>query len=186
MTILSMTHPVKRILGGAEVFRTVKLPESVAGYLFLHSMPGRYETYEDASREIARHQIACVVCLAPFAEVKTKAPDYGQAIETRRLLWDQEMCPVPDYGVPGDCDAFWRLAQRLALRLQTGEHILIHCGAGIGRTGTLAMCVLLALGYPLNRVRAAVQDAGSSPETPAQHQVVSWAATQGRAREAEL
>jgi hypothetical protein len=39
----------------------------------------------------------------------------------------------------------------------------------------LAICVLLALGCPLAQARAAVQGAGSSPETPAQQQVVARA-----------
>jgi hypothetical protein len=50
----------------------------------------------------------------------------------------------------------------------------------------LAICVLLALGCPLTQARAAVQGAGSSPETPAQQQVVARAATQGSTREAQL
>ena len=56
------------------MFRTVELPEGLVGRLFLHSMPGQYEAYEDARQEIARCQIARVVCLASLAEVKAKSP----------------------------------------------------------------------------------------------------------------
>jgi protein-tyrosine phosphatase len=160
------------------MFRAVELPEGHAGRLFLHSMPGRYEAYEDARQEIARCHIARVVCLAPLAEVRTKSPLYAQAIEATHSPWRQELFPVPDYGVPEDRDTFWRLAQRLAAALQSGERVLIHCGAGIGRTGTLAICVLLALGMTTDHARAAVRAAGSSPETAAQQEVIAWAATQ--------
>jgi hypothetical protein len=85
----------------------VELPEGLAGRLFLHGMPGRYEPYEDARQEIARCQIARVVCLAPLAEVKTKSPLYAQAIEAADLPWIHEMFPVADYGIPEDRDTFW-------------------------------------------------------------------------------
>jgi protein-tyrosine phosphatase len=162
------------------MFRAVELPAGLAGRLFLHSMPGRYEAYEDAQQEIARCQISRVVCLTPPAEVKTKSPLYAQAIEAARPSWKQEMFPVADYGVPEDRDAFWRLAQRLATGLQSGERMLIHCGAGIGRPGTLAICVLLALGMIADDACAAIEAVGSSPETSAQREVISWAATQRR------
>jgi hypothetical protein len=99
------------------MFRAVALPEGLAGRLFLHSMPGRYEAYEDARQEIARCHVSRVVCLAPLAEVQTKSSRYAQAIEADRLPWIQEMFPVADYGIPDDRDGFWRLAQRLAAGL---------------------------------------------------------------------
>jgi protein-tyrosine phosphatase len=162
------------------MFREVELPERLAGRLFLHSMPGRYDAYEDVRREIAKCYIARVVCLAPLAEVQTTSPLYAQAIEAARLPWRQEMFPVPDYGIPEDRDTFWRLAQRLAAGLQSGERVLIHCGAGIGRTGTLAICVLLALGMTTAHAHATVRAVGSSPETAAQQKVIAWAAARQR------
>jgi protein-tyrosine phosphatase len=122
------------------MFRAVELPEGLAGRLFLHSMPGRYEVYEDVRQEIARCQISRVVCLAPLAEVKTKSPLYAQAVDAARPSWMQEIFPLADYGSPKDRDTFWRLAQRLAAGLQSGERMLIHCGAGIGRRDPCHLC----------------------------------------------
>jgi protein-tyrosine phosphatase len=35
-------------------------------------------------------------------------------------------------------------------RLEAGEGVVMHCAAGQGRAGTVAACVLMALGQPLD------------------------------------
>ena len=84
--------------------------------------------------------------------------------------------------MPGDREAFWALANRVAKRLTAGDRMVIHCGAGIGRTGMLAVCVLLALGEPPARAEQAVSAAGSHPETEAQRALVSWCAARSPSR----
>lgn len=161
------------------MLREVELPEGVTGGLLLCGMPGRHqESFDHARLEIMRNGIGRVVSLAPVDEIRMKSPDYHQAITSNRLPWKQEMLPIPDYGVPEDREAFLRLAQTLAHCLLRGERLLIHCGAGIGRTGTFAICLLLALGQSLANAQAAVQLAGSSPETSEQEGLIAWAAVQ--------
>jgi protein-tyrosine phosphatase len=72
------------------------------------------------------------------------------------------------------------MASDIADRLKAGGRVLIHCGAGIGRTGTLATCVLLALGDAYATAAWVVADAGSHPETAAQRELVSWCAARVR------
>jgi protein-tyrosine phosphatase len=158
------------------MFRSVTLPEGVSGHLYLYSMPGLYEVFDTVQNAIARQNITCVVSLAPLNEIRRKSPAYAQAIEAGRLLWVQVVFPVANWGVPGNWSAFWELAQRVANRLRAGEGVLIHGDAGVGRTGTLAICVLMALGLARKQACGSVWVAGSRPETSAQETLVRWVA----------
>jgi protein-tyrosine phosphatase len=158
------------------MFRAVNLPASIAGQLFLHSMPGRCEPYARTETEILEKGINRVVCLAPIDEIRHKSTEYARAIEEGALSYAHERFAIPDYQAPEDPEAFLELTRFVVTHLRAGEHILIHCGAGIGRTGTLAVCVLIALGVREPEARSTITAAGSQPERPAQHALIGWVA----------
>lgn len=158
------------------MFRSVALPEDVLGHLYLHSMPGLYDTVDAVQQEIAEEDITCVVCLASLTEIRRKSPAYAEAIVAHRVSWVLVVFPVADWGVPSNWGAFWGLARRVAKRLRAGESILIHGDAGVGRTGTLAICVLMALGMAREQACATVWAAGSRPETVSQEHLLRWVA----------
>ncbi|GAB3669793.1 protein-tyrosine phosphatase family protein [Ramlibacter alkalitolerans] len=51
--------------------------------------------------------------------------------------------------------------------------VLLHCAAGMGRTGTAA-CVLKALGLATPEALQRVRDAGSNPQNAEQSGLVDW------------
>ena len=51
--------------------------------------------------------------------------------------------PIPDMGLPESVNDFARLSQKLFHQVEAGINTLIHCRAGIGRSGLLAAAVLL-------------------------------------------
>ncbi len=158
------------------MYRAVDLPDGIAGRLYLGSMPGRYEVFEEACRAIVEHEISRVICLVPPDELQDKSPLYARALREARIPWAHESFPVEDFEGPADREAFWSLARETARLLRAGDVILAHCAAGIGRTGTFAVCALLALGMSAATARAAVRKAGAGPQTAAQEDVVQWAA----------
>ena len=158
------------------LFRTVVLPRDVSGSLYLHSMPGRHEPLSTSVTEIENKEIDIVISLTSLEEIRQKSPDYANAIDDNSLGIERMKFPIIDFGIPQDSIAFLNLARNLASRLKSGENILIHCGAGIGRTGTLATSVLISLGKNLNKSLDAVQDVGSNPETEEQMGLVRWVA----------
>ena len=160
------------------MFRSVVLPEAIKGRLYLHSMPGRYEPYEATREAIRMKGIAQVVCLTSLDEIAGKSPDYARALQRNAIPWQQIMFPIVDFGVPADLDKFWELIQSISAALRAGENVLVHCAAGIGRTGTVASCVLTALGMTPEAASAQVQAAGSYAERPEQVALIRWAAAQ--------
>jgi len=139
-------------------------------------MPGREEPLDRAWEDLRREGIQVVVCLAEREEICAKAPAYAAALDAHTVPCAVEFFPVEDFGVPHDREAFGALSDRVARRLTEGERVMIHCGAGVGRTGMLAACVLLALGESAARTEQAIATASSHPETAAQRALVSWCA----------
>jgi protein-tyrosine phosphatase len=137
-------------------------------------MPGRREPLEDAFEEIRRSRIARIACLAPADEITSKSPSYASAIEAKKLPCEHRVCEIPDFGVPANRAAFIAAVQETASCLRAGQSVLVHCGAGIGRTGMFAICVLLSLGVRQKQAEQAIRNAGSSPERPEQHKLISW------------
>jgi len=82
--------------------------------------------------------------------------------------------PVRDKTVPDAVDPMARIARQLAERVASGKSVAIHCRAGIGRSTTLAACVLILLGVDgdiaLDMIAAA--RGLEVPETEAQRQWV--------------
>jgi len=163
------------------MFREVRIPAGAQGRLFLHSMPGRCESLERVWDQVGARGVSAIICLAGADEIRRKSPDYGQALAKGAAPCPVITFEISDFGVPKDRTAYWSLAGDVAKRLVAGNSILIHCGAGIGRTGTLAECVLLALGHTADAARGAVSEAGSRAETPGQRRLISWCAAQGAA-----
>ena len=80
--------------------------------------------------------------------------------------------PVRDKTVPDSVELFAEVARQLAGRIAGGQAVAIHCRAGIGRSTTMAACVLILLGVDgeeaLNMIAAA--RGLEVPETEAQRQ----------------
>ncbi|HXE47208.1 MAG TPA: tyrosine-protein phosphatase, partial [Ramlibacter sp.] len=70
--------------------------------------------------------------------------------------------------------AFRREVQQIAAALRQGDAVLLHCAAGLGRTGSTAACVLKALGVPTEEALQRVRDAGSNPQNAQQSGLVGW------------
>ena len=156
------------------MFRRVDLPARVPGRLLLHSMPGRFEAIERVWHQLRSEAVGAIVCLTEKYEIRLKSSQYAEALETGTVPCSVLPFEIREGGVPANREAFWVLANDVAIRLQSGEAVLIHCAGGVGRTAMLAISVLLALGEPMNEAESVVSRAGSTVETTAQIEMLSW------------
>jgi hypothetical protein len=161
------------------MFRRVDLPVRVPGKLLLHSMPGRFEAIGSVWHQVRNEAVRAIVCLTEEYEIRLKSSKYAEALETGTVPCSVLPFEIREGSVPDDRDAFWALANDVANRLQSGEEVLIHCAAGVGRTAMLAIAVLLALGEPMNDAESVVARAGSTVETMPQIEMLSWCVAQG-------
>lgn len=131
-------------------------------------MPGRLESWGSFLDEARRQQLNLVVCLNPLEEVAQLSPLYHKAICEGRLPFRWQHLPMRDFGLGVDPAGFRQGVEQLAHSLTLGEQVLLHCAAGMGRTGTVAACALKLLGTSRDEALRAVRDAGSNPQSALQ------------------
>jgi len=137
-------------------------------------MPGRYEELSKSIQEIESLSIDQILSLAPLKEIDEKSPAYAEAIKSNHLPCEYTSYPITDSGIPKDRKEFALFVEDIASRLQNRKRLLIHCSGGIGRTGTMACCILIALGLPEEDAEGIVRKAISRPETSEQRSFVHW------------
>lgn len=157
----------------------VPLPAAVPGQLWLC---GKHAIAPDPTAAIAEvGGSATVVCLVERHELSDRYPDYVDWLDAAghdTAIWQ----PIHDLHAPAEPQAA-ALVDELAERLRSGATLLVHCGAGIGRTGTIAICVLIGLGLDQATAERVVAEArpGAGPEVGAQRELVAWLAQRSRA-----
>jgi len=150
------------------------LPEGVAGQVWLGPMPGRFDSWSSFRNEADRVRLAVVVCLAPRQEVAELAPEYHAALRTGGLPFRWINVPMRNFGLPEDPAGFRRDIAAIAQNVRAGEVVLLHCAAGLGRTGSAAACLLKALGVEEREALQRVREAGSNPQNAEQSGLVHW------------
>jgi len=133
---------------------------------------GKHFIGPDPEGALARVGAAAAVCLSEPAELTDRYPDYVswlKANQPARALW----YPIPDLHAP-DPDHAVELLDELRARLTSGQSLLMHCGAGIGRAGTVAAGLLITWGMPLDEAleRVSAHRPMAGPEAGAQTELL--------------
>ena len=117
-----------------------------SGSLSVMAKPVAGEWIDDEFSGIARWGIDRIVSLLENHE----AIELGLG-EEKRLVEKYKMefisYPIPDRGLPASVREYLNFTRRLHDGMAGGLHTVIHCRAGIGRTGIIAAGVLLHCGF---------------------------------------
>ncbi len=100
-------------------------------------------------------------------------PGFAEAVRGHRFDWRH--VPIPDMRPPqAEALEAWRISGPAVMgALRRGERVLIHCAAGLGRSGTLAAKLLVEFGVSPQEAIARVRSARPGTiETPEQEAFV--------------
>jgi len=147
---------------------------ATGGCIALARMPGSCSLLGDDVAAIRGLGPSCVLTLSPLDEMQARgAGPLPTLLEPHAIAWLQ--FPVMDYGTPfpEQKQAWQNLSNSLHKALDARETILIHCLAGLGRTGMITLRLLVERGeapaQALARIRAVRP---GTVERPAQY---DWA-----------
>jgi protein-tyrosine phosphatase/nicotinamidase-related amidase/aminoglycoside phosphotransferase (APT) family kinase protein len=154
------------------------------GRLGITSCPGRQDQGRDLDADLTqlRSQGATrLLCLLTDSELHwAGVPDLGPRAQAAGLTYHR--LPVPDQGTPDIADAV-DLARWCREATERGGTVVVTCMAGLGRSGTVAGCFLVAAGISPDAAIAAVRTARGprALETTAQEDfVVTFASAMQR------
>ena len=141
---------------------------------------GKHAVGPDHQTAMAEVGADLVVCLCERDELVDRYPGYvewlgAQAGSGGEAIW----FPIPDLHAP-PVERVRPFLDQLRDSLRAGRRLLMHCGAGIGRTGTMAAALLMHMGVPHADAISAVGEARpmAGPEVGAQTELLaSLAAT---------
>jgi protein-tyrosine phosphatase len=155
-----------------------------AGRLGITPCPGRRDRGRDLDTDLAqlRSQGATrLLCLLTDSELRwAGVPDLGSRAQAAGLTYHR--VPVPDQDTPDAADAI-ELVQWCREATARGEAVVVTSMGGLGRSGTVAACCLVAAGMSPEAAIAAVRTARGprALETIAQENfVVTFASTTPR------
>jgi len=155
----------------------------MSGWIGMTLCPGKKDPYAsfgawdrdlDADLQVIRDwgASAVVTLIEDFEFGMLGVPDFKARVSSDfRWLW----LPIRDGDIPdGDFEQRWTAAgPELQERLAGGERVLVHCRAGLGRTGMIASRLLVEAGMtPLQAIRAVRQARRGTVETAPQEQYV--------------
>jgi protein-tyrosine phosphatase len=104
----------------------------------------RRDVASDPDAALSATEAHAIACLLPIDELEMSTPGYLEWLRANRggrALW----FPVSNYSAPGASVALPFL-RMIEARLHASEGVVMHCAAGQGRAGTMAVAVLMLLG----------------------------------------
>lgn len=140
------------------------------GFLAIMACPSIEAEAPASVANVARLGIRLVVSLLEHTEARNLGLE-AERLEVKACEMGFISFPIPDMGLPPSVEDFAQITQMLFTQVNAGVNTLVHCRAGIGRSGLVAAGVLLHTGMSPEEAFAYVSRMRGIrvPETPEQH-----------------
>ncbi len=134
---------------------------TLRGRIGLASAPGRHTRDLDSDVEGLRAMsVGLLVSLVTDRDVERYGlrGRRGDLFATCAAVGVQVLrCPIEDYGIPQSLEEVRCVVEAIDARYGAFARIVVHCGAGLGRTGTIVSCWLVKRGLNAATAIAAVR-----------------------------
>jgi protein-tyrosine phosphatase len=132
------------------------------GKLALASRPRGGDWLEDELSDWRRSGIDIVLSLLTPEEERNLDLKYeGREAKAQGMRFAS--LPIPDREVPNSESELSSTLDRIAAALGEGKNVVVHCHQGVGRTGLVAACLLVAKGLS---PKAAVEELSAARGIP--------------------
>ena len=135
---------------------------------------GRNDVGPDPEAVLAWAGASSIVCLNHVDELAMRYPEYVEWLRNNmggRAIW----YPIQNFHAPS-ARSVMPVVGMITDRLERGEGVVMHCAAGQGRAGTMATCVLMALG---DSITDAVRTVASNRVFAGPGSATQWALVEG-------
>lgn len=138
------------------------LRRALEGRIGMCRMPGpSAEELEEDLEVIRAAGVSEVVCLLSDGELALFAPGAGPEGKLPARMRQGGLrvrhLPIPEFSAPPSLDEVSAVVRAVLELLEGGQSVLVHCQAGLGRTGTFVACCLVASGFGAERAMAIVR-----------------------------
>ncbi len=112
------------------------------GFLAIMALPSLQPEDPASILNISRLEIRLVVSLLEPGEARGLGLD-AEREQAKAYAMEYLPFPIPDMGVPSSVEKFTLITRQLFQQISSGVNTLVHCHAGIGRSGLMAAGILL-------------------------------------------